>query len=152
YPPGDEAGFTAALGTLRSPILAEAVRLAQPISPVYGNRAMANRFRHYERSGEHPAGFLAVGGSVGAFNPIYGQGNTTAAVCARILEENLERVAPTSPELPHRFFRAQARFLRDPWSLATGADLNIPETQGARPVLLKVVGRYVDALFATAQT
>ena len=152
YPPGDEPGFTAALGTLRSPLLAEAVRLAKPISPVYGNRAMANRFRHYERSAEHPAGFLAVGDSVCAFNPIYGQGMTSAAVCARILEDSLERLGPTARELPRRFFRAQARFLRDPWTLATGADLHIPETQGARPALLNVVARYMDALFATAQT
>src|SRR5262249_14526302 len=43
YPPTDEAEFMHALSTLRSPILAEAIRLATPLSPVYSNRSMANR-------------------------------------------------------------------------------------------------------------
>src|SRR5207249_4346301 len=71
YPPSDEAGFGAALGRLRSPIIAHAVQLAEPISPVYSNRAMANRFRHFERWPERLDGFLAVGDSVCAFNPVY---------------------------------------------------------------------------------
>jgi hypothetical protein len=150
YPPGDEAGFAATLDTLRSPLLAAAVRLAEPISPVYGSRAMANRFRHYERSAECPAGFVALGDSVCAFNPVYGQGMTVAAVCAHILEECLEQTGPTSLELPRRLFRAQARFLREPWAMATGADLRIPETRGERPLLASVVGRYMDALMEAA--
>jgi hypothetical protein len=54
YPPSDEEGFTAALSQLRSPIIAEVVRLGEPISPVYSNRAMANRWRHYEPQSASP--------------------------------------------------------------------------------------------------
>jgi len=150
YPPSDEAGFGAALGRLRSPIIAHAVQLAEPISPVYSNRAMANRFRHYERWPQRLDGFLAVGDSVCAFNPVYGQGMTTAAVAATLLAESLDRVGPTSPALPRTFFRAQARFLRDAWSLATGADFRFPGTTGERPALIGVFNRYIDALFNAA--
>ena len=48
-PSSDEAGFVAALGDLRSPLIAEALAHAEPIGPVFGNRETANRFRHYER-------------------------------------------------------------------------------------------------------
>src|SRR5207247_5808654 len=110
----------------RPPITAHPLELPEPISPVYSNRAMANRFRHYERWPQRLDGFLAVGDSVCAFNPVYGQGMTTAAVAATLLAESLDRVGPTSPALPRTFFRAEARFLREAWSLATGADSRFP--------------------------
>src|SRR3989475_595924 len=60
YPPSDEAGVGAALGRLRSPIIAHAVQPAEPISPAYSNRAMANRLRHYERWPQRLDGFPAA--------------------------------------------------------------------------------------------
>jgi 2-polyprenyl-6-methoxyphenol hydroxylase-like FAD-dependent oxidoreductase len=150
YPPADEAGFVAALEGLRSPILAQAVRLAEPISPIYCNRAMANRFRHYERWGTQVTGFLATGDAACAFNPVYGQGMSCAAVCARILDDCLRRVGPTSADLPRVFFAEQARFLGDAWNLATGADFRFPETVGERPPLISLMNRYMDEVFAAA--
>jgi hypothetical protein len=85
-----------------------------------------------------------------AFNPVYGQGMTTAAGAATLLAETLDRVGPTSPALPRTFFRAQAGFLADAWSLATGADFRFPGTTGARPALIGVFNRYLDALFNAA--
>jgi len=150
YPPSDEEAFTAALAGLRSPIITHAVRLAEPISPVYSNRAMANRFRHYESWRERLDGFLAVGDSVCAFNPVYGQGMTTAAATAGILADCLGDVGPTSPALPRAFFRAQGRFLGEPWTLATGADFRFAGTTGRRPALIGLFNRYTEALFAAA--
>ncbi|HYR97243.1 MAG TPA: FAD-dependent monooxygenase [Candidatus Binatus sp.] len=150
YPPSDEDDFTLALARLRSPLIARAVGLAEPISPVYCNRAMANRFRHYERWAERLDGFIAIGDSACAFNPVYGQGMTTAAVAAGILADCLDRVGPASTALPREFFRVQGRFLRDPWGLATGADFHFPATEGDRPPLLGLFGAYTDALFAAA--
>ncbi len=49
YPPSDEAEFTAKLAQLRSPIIAEEVALAEPLSQVYSYRQMANRWRHYDK-------------------------------------------------------------------------------------------------------
>lgn len=150
YPPSDEAGFMAALSRLRSPIIAEAVRLAEPISPVYCNRAMANRFRHYEQWQERLAGFVALGDAVCAFNPVYGQGMTTGTVSATILADCLKKYGPTNPELPRYFFRAQARFQGDPWRLATGADFRFPQTEGERPLGSRLFDPYMRALFAAA--
>jgi 2-polyprenyl-6-methoxyphenol hydroxylase-like FAD-dependent oxidoreductase len=151
YPPSDEAGFMAALSTLRSPILAEAVRLAEPISPVYSNRAMANRFRHYDRWQARLDGFVALGDAACAFNPVYGQGMTTGALSATILGDCLKQYGPRHPEFPRHFFTAQARFQTDPWRLATGADFRFPETEGERSsTLARLFDPYLQTLFRAA--
>jgi 2-polyprenyl-6-methoxyphenol hydroxylase-like FAD-dependent oxidoreductase len=150
YPPSDEDAFMAALGRLRSPLLADAVRLATPISPVYCARNFQNRMRHYD-GWRGPAGFLAIGDAVCAFNPIYGQGMSAAAVCANLLADAIGRGGVHDPSLPRRFFRAQARFLRSPWSLATGVDLQLATTDGHRPASVRLAGRYMDAVLAVAQ-
>ena len=152
YPPTDEAGFLDTLAALRSPLVAEAVRLAEPISPIYGNRAMANRFRHYERWPARLAGFVAVGDAACAFNPVYGQGMTTAALAAGVLATALGRHDADDPALPGRFYRAQAALLHDAWAMATGADFRFAETVGPRPRFAKVFEHYLDALFDAATT
>jgi 2-polyprenyl-6-methoxyphenol hydroxylase-like FAD-dependent oxidoreductase len=149
YPPTDEAGFTATLARLRSPIIAEAVALATPISPVYSSRMMANRFRHFERW-DGPAGFLAVGDAACAFNPVYGQGMTAAAVCGRILRDQVAACGPLAADLPKRFYAAQTPFLRTVWDMATSADFHFETTEGKRPPFVRQVNRYMDALFTAS--
>lgn len=148
--PRDEAELDAWLGAFRTPILAEYVRLSEPLTPVYGHRGTANRFRHYERWRAGVAGFAALGDAVAAFNPVYGQGMTSAAVSAGLLAQAVAREGLGSPTLPRRFFRAQARFLRSPWQLATGADFRVPGTVGTRPPAAGLVNRYLDAFLQAA--
>ncbi len=150
YPPKDEDEFTAALSQLRSPVLADAVRVAKPISSVYAYRKMANRFRRYEKWTARVDGFIAVGDSTCAFNPVYGQGMTTGTLSAGTLDECLKKYGPTHPELSRHFFKAQARVQADPWGLATGADFSLPETEGDRPRGARIVGPYMNALFMAA--
>ncbi len=147
YPPNDEAGFMAALHQLRSPIIGEMVRFAEPISPVYSYRAMANRFRHYEHWSERLDGFVALGDSACAFNPVYGQGMTTGTVSATILADCLKKYGPAHPELSRQFFRAQAKFQQIPWGLATGADFRFPATEGKRPRVRHLISPYLETLF-----
>ena len=150
YPPKDEDEFTAALSQLRSPVLADAVRVAKPISSVYAYRKMANRFRRYEKWTARVDGFIAVGDSTCAFNPVYGQGMTTGTLSAGTLDECLKKYGPTHPELSRHFFKAQARVQAAPWGLATGADFSLPETEGDRPRGARIVGPYMNALFMAA--
>jgi len=49
YPPTDEAGFLEFTRSLRSSILYEAIKDAQPLSSIYGYRRTENHRRHYER-------------------------------------------------------------------------------------------------------
>lgn len=150
YPPTDEDGFVAFLRTLRSPLIADAVALAEPLTPVYGHRAMANRFRHFERWRARLDGFVALGDAVCAFNPVYGQGMTVAAVSAVQLGDWVADARGGALD-PRRYFKTQARFLSDVWTLATGADFRFPKTTGPRPPFAGVANGYLDLLILAAE-
>ena len=103
----------------------EMVQLMEPISPVYGAVAI-NQRRHYERWKDPLDGFIALGDSVCRLNPLAAQGMTVAAVSASILHELLGQGGPANPELPRRFFAAQARFQSNPFRIAAGRRLALP--------------------------
>ncbi|HEY6395745.1 MAG TPA: FAD-dependent monooxygenase [Candidatus Binataceae bacterium] len=147
YPPTDEEGFTKKLPQLRSPIIAEEVALAEPISAVYSYRQMANRWRHYEKWQSELGGFVALGDSVCAFNPVYGQGMTSGAISSLILRDCLKKYGPSDPQFPKPFFTAQARFQSEPWGLATGADFRFPGTEGKRPIASRIFDPIFGKLF-----
>jgi 2-polyprenyl-6-methoxyphenol hydroxylase-like FAD-dependent oxidoreductase len=150
YPPSDEAEFTAKLAQLRSPIIAEEVALAEPMSQVYSYRQMANRWRHYDKWGARLDGFIALGDSSCAFNPVYGQGMTSGALSALMLGECLEKNGINDVEVPRKFFAAQARFQAEPWGLATGADFRIAGTEGKRPMISRLIDPLLGRMFAVA--
>jgi 2-polyprenyl-6-methoxyphenol hydroxylase-like FAD-dependent oxidoreductase len=151
YPPTHEDEFMAALGRLRSPIIAEMVRLMEPISPVYANRAIRNRWRHYERWNERLDGFIAIGDAYVTYNPVYAQGMTAAAMAAHMLRECLEQYRPSSAELPRAFFRRQAEIQHDPWMLSAGVDLRFPFTLGQKPLAIRLFNLYLDAIGLAAR-
>jgi 2-polyprenyl-6-methoxyphenol hydroxylase-like FAD-dependent oxidoreductase len=138
HPPSDEDGFTAALSKLRSPLLAEAVKLAEPISTVYSHRAMANRWRRYDKWPAKLDGFVAMGDAACAFNPVYGQGMTTGALSALTMRDMILKYGVDSPELPRKFHIAQAQLQKGPWGMATGADFAVPGVMGEKPFSNKI--------------
>jgi 2-polyprenyl-6-methoxyphenol hydroxylase-like FAD-dependent oxidoreductase len=151
YPPTREDEFMAMLPRLRSPIIAEMVHLMEPASPVYANRAIRNRWRHYERWSERLDGFIAIGDSYVTYNPVYAQGMTAAAISAQMLRECLERYRPESPDLPRAFFNAQAAIQHDPWMLSAGVDLRFPFTAGHKPPSIRLFNLYLDAIGLAAR-
>jgi 2-polyprenyl-6-methoxyphenol hydroxylase-like FAD-dependent oxidoreductase len=150
YPPTDETGFTAFVERLRSPVIAEMIRLMEPISPVYANRAIRNRRRHYESWSERLDGFIAIGDAFCAYNPVYAQGMTAAAMSATMLRGCLERFGPADGALAREFHRAEAEIQHGPWMLSAGVDLRFPFTAGDRPLSLKLFNQYLDRVGAAA--
>jgi 2-polyprenyl-6-methoxyphenol hydroxylase-like FAD-dependent oxidoreductase len=156
YPPTDEDGFTAFTRSLRHPVIADALATAEPVTPIYGYRGTANRLWHYERMRRWPERFIVLGDAVCAFNPIYGQGMSTAAIAAETLDACLrdhQRQHPTGnlDGLARRFQRRLARRHADPWMLSTGADLRYPTTTGAQVrAMNRVLYRYLDRVVAAA--
>ncbi|NEU77016.1 hypothetical protein PI95_032090 [Hassallia byssoidea VB512170] len=67
YPPTDEAGFLQWARDLVDPSIYEAIRVAEPLSPILGYRIPQNRIRHFERLDRLPLGFIVTGDSVCAF-------------------------------------------------------------------------------------
>ncbi|MGY1703896.1 FAD-dependent oxidoreductase [Geodermatophilus sp. SYSU D00697] len=156
HPPTDEAGFTAFMRRLSSPVLADAVAVAEPVTDIRGHRGTVNRQVHLERMRRWPERFVVLGDAVCSFNPVYGQGMTTAAVAAEALDDCLRahrqrRPAGDLDGLARRFQRELARRNADPWMLATGEDLRYPTTTGttAGP-LLRMQHRYLDRVDAAS--
>jgi 2-polyprenyl-6-methoxyphenol hydroxylase-like FAD-dependent oxidoreductase len=150
HPPTDEEGYTAFLRSLRHPIIADAVARAEPVTPIRGHRGTANRMWHFERMSRWPDRFVVLGDAVCAFNPIYGQGMSTAAVAAETLDACLLHQRRRHPEgrldgMAARFQRQLARRNADPWMLSTGEDLRFPTTRGT-PVTAsdRAMHRYLD--------
>jgi 2-polyprenyl-6-methoxyphenol hydroxylase-like FAD-dependent oxidoreductase len=151
YPPTEEAGFLEYARSLPESSVYDFIRQAKPISPIYGYRRTENRQRRYERMARWPEGFVAAGDSVSAFNPVYGQGMTVAAIGAETLEDCLRAARGRGlVGLGSRFQERLAQANRTPWLLATGDDFRWPETAGSRPERgSRLAQRYVDALLLT---
>ena len=150
YPPTDEDGFLAFADSLRSPLLAQAIRAARPLSPISGFRRTANRWRHYEKL-QMPGRLLAIGDSLCAFNPVYGQGMTVAAKEVAVLRDLLKDCRSTD-DLDRVMKRAQkaiATKIKGPWMLSTGSDLRFPATVGAQQTRAdRMVNKYLDRVIA----
>jgi 2-polyprenyl-6-methoxyphenol hydroxylase-like FAD-dependent oxidoreductase len=127
YPPNDEDGFLDFVRRLPSPELYQAIRDAEPLSPIHGFRHTANRLRRYDRRAL-PERMLVIGDAVCAFNPVYGQGMTVAALEALALRDRLG--APLG-RVGRRFQRDAARIVAGPWMFATSEDSRWPGTAGA---------------------
>ncbi len=150
YPPTDEAGFLEFARALDDPAVYAAIKTAEPLTPIYGYRRTENRVRHYERLAAMPEGFVLLGDAVCAFNPVYGQGMTVAAMAAEALDEVLRQPGggdrvDRSAGLARRFQRRLAEVNATPWLMATGADLNWPTTVGGNLRRRdRLVQRYMD--------
>jgi 2-polyprenyl-6-methoxyphenol hydroxylase-like FAD-dependent oxidoreductase len=129
YPPSDEVGFLEFARSLPVSIIYDAMRAAEPITPIKTYRGTENRLRHFDRAKDLPGNFLLLGDAVCAFNPVYGQGMTTAALGALALRNTLSENA-SLPGLSRRFQKRLGRVNKAPWLLATGEDYRYPETRG----------------------
>jgi hypothetical protein len=154
YPPTDEDGYLAYARSLRSRVIYEAIKDAEPVTPIYGYLKTDNVLRHYDRLARWPERFVVTGDAVCAFNPVYGQGMTVAAIEAAQLESCLReqrRLAPNG-DLTGLARRVQARLgegVKGPWLLATGADLRYPTTEGRRPSpTARLIQKYIDRVMA----
>jgi 2-polyprenyl-6-methoxyphenol hydroxylase-like FAD-dependent oxidoreductase len=152
HPPADEGGFAEFTRSLRHPIIADALAGAEPVTPICAYRGTANRLCHYERLTRQPERFVILGDAVCAFNPVYGQGMSTAALAAEILDACLRDQQRQHPAgnldgLARRFQRRLAHRNGDPWMLSTGEDLRYPTTTGMNvSVRTRLMHRYVDRL------
>lgn len=152
YPPADDAGFLEFARSLPSPVIYDAVKSAEPLTPVRSHRANENRRRHYERLERQPDNFLVTGDAACAFNPVYGQGMTAAALGALALDETLGAQRRLHPGgelhgLARRFQKRLAKANAAPWLLATGEDFRYREVEGGTPsVVTRLLHRYMDAV------
>jgi 2-polyprenyl-6-methoxyphenol hydroxylase-like FAD-dependent oxidoreductase len=146
YPPTDDAGFVEFARTFANPLIYDAIKDAMPLSTIAGYRRTENRLRHYERLERFPERFVALGDAVCAFNPVYGQGMTTAALGAETLGRLMQAQRKQHADgdltgLSRRFQQALAKVTATPWLMATGEDLRCPGVEGGQELRKKSVVR-----------
>lgn len=129
YPPTDEVGFNEFARSI-DPEFYAALQAAEPISKPYGYRGTESRWRHYEKLSRWPERFVVLGDAFCGFNPVYGQGMTVAALSAVALGDEIARAGGQLDGVAQRAERAFAKVTQGAWLLATGADLQWPETVG----------------------
>ncbi|SDL73881.1 FAD-dependent oxidoreductase [Nonomuraea jiangxiensis] len=91
-----------------------------------------SRRRDYHALRRFPAGLVSVGDAVASFNPVYGQGMTSAALHAAALSMYL-RSAPDLRAPAREFFALQKVVVDAAWTTSTSADLALPHVDGPYP-------------------
>ncbi|MFI1285885.1 FAD-dependent oxidoreductase [Streptomyces sp. NPDC020858] len=148
-PTSDETQFAAFASQMRSPLIAEYLARAEPLGQVTVARNTTNRRRHYERT--RVEGFIALGDSATALNPLYGHGMSAAAQGARALRDLAANSTITSKGFARRAQRAVARPAAAAWLLAVGQDAAFPHATGKKPNLAdRLTSRYINRLITTA--
>jgi len=145
YPPTDDEGFLDFARSLRSNALYEAIKGAEPLTPITSYRGTENRLQHYERLSSWPERLIVFGDAACAFNPVYGQGMTTAALLAENLRKHLKHHASNLDGLARSYQKSVAKINSAPWMLSTGEDLRFRSTEGATPSFAtRLTHRYID--------
>ena len=125
------------------------IRRAEPLSPIVGYRRTENRWRRYEHLKAFPDGFVVLGDAACVFNPVYGQGMTTAALGAMTLDARLR--CDDREGFSRRFQRELARVIATPWALATGEDLRYRTAGATQPTLAeRFLQNYVAKVMAVS--
>ena len=138
---------------LIAPTVYNALRYAEPPEGIRHYRFPVSTWKHFERLARLPRGVLPVADAFCRFNPIHGQGMSSAAKQARLLDDVLSRAAAD----PDPIAAAQAGFMTDvasvietPWTMSTSADLAFPQTRGERPANFAEAQQFEAALFHAA--
>jgi len=153
YPPADREGFLAFARALPTPRLYEFIKDAEQLTDLYQHRFPTSVQRHYERLATFPDRFIVLGDAICSFNPVYGQGMSSATLQVQALQNLLkERVAKgiDSPldQLAMAFFPRAADVIAAPWILASAFDFTFPQTKGDRPPSMSEGAAYFRALDA----
>ncbi|NKE59783.1 hypothetical protein FXN61_24445 [Lentzea sp. PSKA42] len=120
----DLDGYQEFLDSLRVPI-SELLAEAEPLTPVYLFARTASRRNAFETIANWPGGLVAVGDAVCAFNPVYGQGMTVAAMEALLFRQHNDFSAKGC----RAFQRKVAKAAQGPWALSSNADRSWVETR-----------------------
>ncbi|MFH8342542.1 FAD-dependent oxidoreductase [Streptomyces sp. AM6-12] len=148
-PSRDADAFEPFARSLRHPVIADLLERAEPLTDVSVTHSTANRRYYYERLKPWPAGLVALGDTVAAFNPMYGQGLSVIARGALALRD-LAR-GGLDPQLSRRAQRAIARPVEAAWALTVGQDIHFSTTTGKSPHFAdRLLHRYVNRLSRTA--
>ena len=141
--------FLEASRSLITPTVYNALRYARPPDGIRHYRFPVSTWKHFERLPRLPRGVLPIADAFCRFNPIHGQGMSSAAKQACLLQDVLRPSAdPDSIAALQAGFMAKiVSVLETPWTMSTSADLAFPQTRGERPDNFVEARQFEAALF-----
>ena len=145
--------FLEASRSLITPTVYNALRYAQPPASIRHYRFAISTWRHFERLPDLPRGVLPIADAFCRFDPIHGQGMSSAGKQALLLRDVLSRTAaePDPIRAVQAAFMAEVTsVLETPWTMSTNADFAFPQTRGERPDNFAEACEFETALFRAA--
>ncbi|MDE1762531.1 MAG: hypothetical protein KGH78_05085 [Candidatus Micrarchaeota archaeon] len=145
HPPSDPSGWMEFAARMREPAIYDAIKDAEPVSEISVYNGMMNRLRHYEKA-RMPGNFVVIGDAVCAFDPLYGQGMTAAALGALELaqwlrEGNLQDTVS---------FQKRLRKVSEPlWLMAAIEDTRLAGV-GGKTASMRMYQFILDKVFDSA--
>jgi 2-polyprenyl-6-methoxyphenol hydroxylase-like FAD-dependent oxidoreductase len=150
-PPRDPEGFLAFARTLPDPLVAEVIERSQPLGEIVTHKLPSNQRRHVERLRSVPGGLVMLGDAVCSFNPVYGQGMSSATLQAEALGNVLDSVRTLDHRFVRKFYKRAAKAVTAPWQLSTGADFALPQTTGPKAPGTDMINRYMAKALRASQ-
>jgi 2-polyprenyl-6-methoxyphenol hydroxylase-like FAD-dependent oxidoreductase len=137
--------------SLPSPVIADVMEASEPLGPPVTHRFPSSQRRYVERLKRYPLGWVLIGDAIGSFNPIYGQGMTSAALQADALGAALDRSRAVDHSFSRHYCNAAGSVVNVAWSTAVGSDFAYADTTGPKPAGTDLVNRYVNRVIVAAQ-
>lgn len=136
HPPREETQLRSFVESIGAPELSQALADVEFIDPISVWRDTTNRLRDYAKQDVRPEGFVAIGDAWAAFNPVYGQGITVAAMTAhtlaRTLGEMMSEDRATVLGLADRYYASSTELITYCWNASTAMDFRIPGVEVAQ--------------------
>lgn len=138
HPSADPEGYLDYAKGLPLDDMYRLLQLAEPISDVALYKFPGYQRRHYDELSDLPDGLVILGDAHCSFNPIYGQGMTTAVLGAQALgaclSDHLARTDGSLLGASRTYQETLADLVDIPWMMATGEDFRYPEVEAERPL------------------
>ncbi|GJL62493.1 MAG: FAD-binding monooxygenase [Nitrospirales bacterium] len=142
HPPTEESAYLEFIRRLPVSDIYDVVSRAEPLSDVFTYKFSSSLRRRYEKLTRFPEGYLVLGDAIASFNPIYGQGMTSAAMQVQVLDSVLHQ-EPNLTGLWQKFFQRIAKVVDIPWQMAACEDFRYPEAVGKKPALTDLTNAYL---------
>lgn len=150
HAPTDDQGFLEYARSLPRPGVYDYIQDAEPLSAPVMHKIPTSRWLHYERLPRFPDRLIVTGDAVCSFNPIFGQGMTTASLGAKLLGELIRDRGLSTPGgldgIAEQFRRKLPGIIRVPWFMTSVMDMHYPQATGSRPPGVSVMHWFLGRL------
>ena len=144
-PPTNMQEFVEYAKTLAQPDIYNWLQGAEPIDEIKTHGIPKAYRRRFDKIPDIPEGLLAIGDSICAFNPVYAQGMTIAALEAQELDKCLaKRLGKKRKRVSKHYFKAIRSITETAWTMGSTSDLSMPIIDGQLSFPNNLIAKWID--------